>query len=307
MNRIVCESLAPIVLFVYNRLSHTKQTIEALENNILASESQLIIYSDNYKDVQSREMVEQVRAYIKTINGFKSVTIIEREYNFGLSKSIIDGVTEIVEKYGRVIVLEDDLVTSRFFLRYMNESLEYYQNCDKVISIHGYMFPVDRELPETFFLKAAHCWGWGTWQSKWKLFNPDGKQLLRLVNQKKLDLEFDYDGASGYTQMLQDQVDNKIDSWAIRWYASAFVANKLTLYPGISLVKNIGLDSSGTHGKTTNIYDTKLADKQISIRKIDVVHNIDAYHQIREWLLTLSPTIWGRIINKFRRFLPSIS
>jgi hypothetical protein len=181
-----------IVLIIPRRI------IDALKNNVLALGSNLIIYSDNYKDGTSIESVQEVRRYIQTVTGFKNIQIIERDHNFGLAESIIEGVTSVVEKYGKIIVLEDDLVTSKYFLQYMNDALTYYENQDGVISVHGYMFPVEHNLPETFFLKAAHCWGWGTWKNAWDSFEPDGLKLIKTLQQNKIDPIFDYDGSGGY-------------------------------------------------------------------------------------------------------------
>ena len=150
--------LAPITLFTYNRLWHTQQTIEALRNNELADVSELFLFSDGPKSEADREKVQSVREYLKSVTGFKKVAVVERDRNLGLAQSIISGVTEFVNKYGRVIVLEDDMLTSPFFLRFMNDALEFYKDEEKVISIHGYMYPVKAELPETFFLKGADCW-----------------------------------------------------------------------------------------------------------------------------------------------------
>ena len=172
-------SLAPIALFVYNRLEHLEKTINALQNNILALDSELYIFSDGAKDEKSSEQVNKIRKYIKTISEFKKIIVIEREKNLGLANSIISGVTEVINKYGKIIVLEDDMVTSRYFLKYMNEALEYYENEDRVISIHGYIYPVKKELPNTFFMKGADCWGWATWKRGWDLFEHDGKKLLQ--------------------------------------------------------------------------------------------------------------------------------
>ena len=153
---------APIALFVYNRPGHTQQTVEALLKNELAMESDLFIFSDAAKSSEIEVKVNAVREFIKSISGFRSLTIIERESNLGLANSIIDGVTNLCNEYGQVIVLEDDLVTSPFFLKYMNDGLNYYRDEEQVISIHGYIYPFDAKLPETFFLRGADCWGWAT-------------------------------------------------------------------------------------------------------------------------------------------------
>lgn len=278
--------LAPITLFVYNRPWHTKKTIEALQKNILALDSDLIIFSDGAKDsLDSQDGVLAVREYLKTISDFKSVEIIEREKNYGLAKSIIAGVNEVIEQYGRIIVLEDDMVSSRYFLQYMNEALELYENEDEVVSIHGYIYPVKKTLSETFFLKGADCWGWATWKRGWDLFERDGQKLLQELETKKLTKEFDFSGSAPYTQMLTDQIAGKNDSWAIRWYASAFLKNKLTLYPGRSLINNIGLDGSGTHCDSDNNFDIadQEKDAKVNVVEIEIEENSKARRAVGEF------------------------
>lgn len=257
-------NLAPIVLFTYNRYWHTKKTVEALLSNHLSDQSELIIFSDAPKNEETAKIVYEIRNYLKSINGFKCVTIIERERNYGLANNIMDGVSQIVNKFGKVIVLEDDLVTSPYFLDYMNKALDIYKDNDKVISVHGYMYPVKEKLPETFFLKGADCWGWATWKRGWDIFDPDGEKLLQELEAKGLCKEFDFNNSFPYTKMLKDQIIGKNNSWAIRWYASAFLKDKFTLYPGISLVRNIGNDLSGTHFEDSKVYDVTLEDKRIS-------------------------------------------
>lgn len=239
--------LSPIALFTFNRPSHFLKTINALKSNFLADKSDLIIFSDNAKDISEQSKVNEVRELLQDVKGFHSTTIIKRKENYGLSKNIIDGVTRVCQEYGKVIVLEDDMITSPHFLTYMNDALNCYVDTTEVASIHAYTYPVAEKLPETFFLKGADCWGWGTWERAWKLFNPNGSELLRELKEKKLTKEFDFSGSYPYTKMLKQQIAGKNDSWAIRWYASIFLENKLTLYPGKSLVHNIGNDMSGTH------------------------------------------------------------
>ena len=263
-------TFAPIILFVYNRHAHTRQTVEALQKNVLSNDSNLIIYSDAAKTELQEESVREVRDYIGQIDGFKSVTIIERETNFGLARSIIAGVTATVSKYGRIIVLEDDLVTSPYFLTYMNEALEKFSDDDRVVSIHGYVYPVDQALPEAFFLPGADCWGWATWQRGWACFNSDGQSLLDQLKRRNLIRAFDFNGAYSFSKMLEAQIKGANDSWAVRWYASAFLAGKLTLYPGRSLVHNIGFDGSGEHCGATEVWATKLSSHPIDLNEIPV-------------------------------------
>src|SRR3990170_4410030 len=169
---------APILLFVYNRLIYTRITVESLKKNEFASESELFIYSDAAKTEKDKKLVAEVRDYIKTINGFRKVIIKESKENKGLALSITSGVSEILNKYDNAIILEDDLELSPFFLKYMNEALSLYEKEEDVISIHGYVYPVKKKLPETFFLRGADCWGWATWKRGWELFEDDAHTLF---------------------------------------------------------------------------------------------------------------------------------
>jgi hypothetical protein len=264
-------NLAPIVLFTYNRLWHTKQIVEALQKNIYAEQSHLFIFSDGPKTEKDEPKVKEVREYLRTIKCFKNIEIIERDKNWGLANNIIDGITKVVNQYGRVIVLEDDLVTSPYFLKFMNDGLNIYEEEEKVVSVHGYVYPI-KGLPEIFFLRGADCWGWATWKRGWDLFEKDGKKLLDELEKRKLTKLFDFNGAYPYTKMLKDQVEGKVDSWAIRWYASGFIHEKLTLYPGISLVKHIG--DLGTHIKGNSWwFDVELSEKPIFVKRIPPIED----------------------------------
>lgn len=293
--------LAPIVLFVYNRPWHTQQTVKALQNNDLADESKLYIFSDTAKNDTEVENVEKVREYIKTIYGFKHITIVERDKNYGLANSIISGVTEVVNKHGKIIILEDDLVTSRYFLSFMNDALEFYKDESKVISIHGYIYPIKSDLPETFFIKGADCWGWATWKRGWDIFEANGKKLLDELKDKNLEKKFDINGSYAYTKMLSEQVTKKNDSWAIRWYASAFLKDKLTLCPGRSLVCNIGLDASGIHCGSTNSYDTVITNRPIKLINIPIEGNAYVLREIEKYLRMTKQNIIKRIFYKIIR------
>lgn len=256
---------APIILFVYNRFTHTLQVVKALLANEQASSSDLFIYSDAPKTEKIQGDVEKIRSYLRNIRGFKSITIVERKTNWGLANNIIDGVTSVVNEYGKVIVLEDDLVVSPYFLKYMNEALDLYEKEEQVACIHGYVYPVKRKLPETFFIKGADCWGWATWKRSWDLFCSDGKALLNEIEKRNLKKEFDFNNSYPYFRMLKDQIEGKNNSWAVRWYASAFLQNKYTLYPGRSLIKQIGVDGSGTHCGVNEMFNVTLTDSPIEL------------------------------------------
>ena len=265
--------VAPIALFCYNRLGHTQRTLEALQANELASESDLWIFSDGPRLQDDILKVEALRSYLRTITGFSAVYLVERSDNMGLAASIISGVSRICDRFGRVIVVEDDLITAPFFLRFMNEALEMYAETEEVVSIHGYVFPAPKPLPETFFLKGADCWGWATWKRGWKVFNPDGAALLEQLESRGLTREFDFNNSMRYTQMLREQIAGKVNSWAIRWYASAFLDNKLTLYPGSSLVQNIGHDGSGVHCASSNAFDVRVAQEMPHLQKLPPIES----------------------------------
>jgi hypothetical protein len=242
------DSLAPIIVFAYARQCHLEKCINSLKKNKYANSSNLTIYCDGSKNNLDKLAVDKVREYVKKIEGFASVTIKERKQNLGLANSIISGVSEILESYEKIIVLEDDLITSPNFLEFMNKALNLYHDVDEVASVHGYIYPIDVQLKNNFFLRGADCWGWGTWRRAWKLFNPSGSELLNSLKRENLLSKFDFDSTYPYSKMLLDQINGINDSWAIRWYASTFLANKLTLYPHKSLIQNIGLDGSGSHG-----------------------------------------------------------
>ncbi|MCD6398555.1 MAG: glycosyltransferase family 2 protein [Candidatus Aenigmarchaeota archaeon] len=272
--------LAPILLFVYNRPWHTKQTLIALKQNELANQSDLFIYSDAPKSYKDIKKVKSVRESIKKVDGFKAVFITERTRNQGLAKSIISGVTEIVNKYGKTIVLEDDLVTSPYFLKFMNDALDKYVDNDNIASISGYVEPI-YGLPENFFLKKGTSWGWATWKKLWDSFEKDGNRLFFEINRSKKKKQFDLDGTCFFYSMLQKQIDGKINSWAIRWYASNFINGKLHLIPGKSLVKNIGHDGSGTHCDKNRYHNSALSlDHEVNVVTIDIVENSHARKMI---------------------------
>ena len=267
------KELAPIALFVYRRLQHTRATVESLLQNSESQDSDLFIFCDAAKTADVEDEVAEVRKFVQGISGFRSMTIVERKDNFGLSRNIIGCVTEVLATNGRVIVVEDDLVCSPFFLRFMNDGLDVYADDAAVASIHGYVYPVHRPLPETFFLRGADCWGWATWNRAWRCFRSDGLELLAELERQSLLAEFDLEGAFAFAQMLRDQIAGKNDSWAIRWHASTFLAGMCTLYPGKSLVQNIGNDASGTHCDQTNLFDVKLNSTRVSVSRIAVHAN----------------------------------
>ena len=270
---------APIILFCYNRIFHLKKTLYSLKKNKLSKNSNLIIFSDGPKNFQDKEKIDKIRIFLKKLSGFKTVTIYENKKNKGLSRNIISGLNLIFKKYKSAIILEDDLLINKNFLSYMNEGLKLFEKKSEVISVHAYTYPINKNKndPEYFFLKGADCWGWATWAKSWKLFEKNGKVLIKkLINNNHVK-EFNFNNSFNYLKMLENQINGKNDSWAIRWYASAFLKNKLTLYPKNSFVKNIGVDGSGTHGfdkyEKFNINNFNKNYKSISSQKLIIQEN----------------------------------
>ena len=294
-------NLAPIALFAFNRPDHLSQTLSALSKNKYASESKLFIFCDGSRGDKDTEGVAEVRKVAKAAQGFFEVTVIEAPQNKGLAQSIIAGVSELSSQYGKVIVVEDDLVTSPFFLQYMNEGLEKYKNEEKIISLHGYMYPIEKQMEAPFFLRGADCWGWATWERGWKFFNPDAKQLLKELEEKKLIDIFDYNGAYKHTNILKSYISGKNNSWAIRWHASAVLANKLTLYPHISLVQNIGLDNSGTNCHSEDTFITELAQSPIALPDGPFEANVEGFRRI-ETFYRKERNIFKRIKLLIKRY-----
>lgn len=250
-------SLSPILLFVYNRPEHTRLTLEALRKNHLSDSSSLYIFSDGYRNETDREEVMKVRELIRSFEGFAAIHIEEKRENVGLARNIIEGVTRVVNEHGKVIVLEDDLITSPYFLTFMNNVLDRYEQEEKIAHVQGFCFPL-QGLPDAFLIKWTGSWGWATWKRAWDLFNPDGEALLTEIMKKKLNREFDFNGNYPFTRMLRRQVNGENDSWAIRWNASLFLNNRLSVNAGKSLVQNIGFDGSGRHSGRDEIYTTPL-------------------------------------------------
>lgn len=262
---------APIILFAFNRPQHLQKTLEALAANEMAGESDLYIFCDGPRHAQDEALCLEVRKIADGATGFKSVTVKKQSDNLGLAPSVIAGVTQLVNKEGRVIVMEDDLVTSPYFLRYMNDGLNLYANNPKVASIHGWCFPHNVPAPpETFFLRGADCWGWATWKRAWDLFESDAGLLLDKLKANQLIHEFNLDGTYSYTDMLQQVFDGTVSSWAVRWHASVYLADCYTLYPGRTLVHNIGLDDSGTHCSTTGLFDSLVSLQPCPVNEIPV-------------------------------------
>jgi hypothetical protein len=270
-------SYSPIALFVYNRPEILSKTLNSLKKNPEIGKTKLYVFSDGPRKPEDERQVELVRALVKKISWCKELELIELKENRGLAESIVNGVTTVLNKHDSIIVLEDDLILAPGFLKYMNDGLRIYMDCDEVISISGYMYPVNQKLPETFFLNIADCQGWGTWKRGWQMFERNGEQLLSKLS-SELSYKFDLNGNYGFTKLLQEQVDRKNFSWAILWYASAFLKNKLSLYPHLSLVNHIG--KNGTNYSSDPFLDKTNMTKNVKVLPTPTLENIEARNAV---------------------------
>jgi GT2 family glycosyltransferase len=293
------QNLAPIALFVYNRPEHTRRTLAYLQKNLLADESRLFIFSDGPKTTADKDKVDEVRALANEVTGFKSVKVITRKENLGLANSIIIGVSQLVSEFGKIIVFEDDLISSPYTLQYFNEGLTKYQHDDAVMHIGAYMYDLDdKTLPDAFFHRIATSWGWATWARAWRDFEPDIDKLMAQFNVEKK-----YDFSIGYTMNFWKQMEEikagRNNSWAIRWYASIFLKGGLTLNPSRSLVHNIGHDGTGVHSNIENMYGVNISKKPIKDFPVDLKENEQAHNAIKRFLKNRK----GTLLQRGMRFL----
>jgi hypothetical protein len=297
------KTYAPILLFVYNRPEHLKQLIASLQANAEAPQSMLFIYTDAARNKADEEQVNKVREVIRHIDGFASIEVIERATNWGLARNIIGGVTEQIRRYGRVIVLEDDLVVAPYFLRFMNDALEAYKDEPQVGHIQACDFTQDASLPDTFLIKFTGSWGWATWERAWQHFNPDGQALLNELENRRLTRRFDFNGNYRFTRMLRRQVQGKNNSWAIRWNASLFLKDILSLNVGRSLVQNNGFDGSGTHCGGGNLYGSQLWMQPLPVQKITPICENEAARAAFARYYHRTNGFWAKVIRRIKRTL----
>jgi hypothetical protein len=299
---------SPVALFAYKRPQHLQQVVESLLRNPEIQETELFIFCDAAARPGDQAAVSRVREYAKSVRGFKRVTIVERETNLGLSRSITDGVEQLCRQYGRAVVLEDDVLVSPHFLNWVNAALDKYEHDERVLSVGCYVFPIQEALPETFFLSLPDCWGWAVWARSWSLYQADGVALLQALRERNLEHRFDFEGAYPYTEMLRAQTKGKNDSWAVRWSASVLLAGGLTIYPGRSMTRNIGFDGTGTHCGDSDTYLSELSEKPPVIMDIPVVESEIGRAAWRQFFLkSLQPqahaSIRGRIMSRVKRLI----
>lgn len=296
--------LAPVVLFVYNREEHTRQTLEALKRNKLAGQSKLFLFSDGAKTEKDELKVQRVRELLRTYKAgedFETIEIEEAQKNQGLASSVIAGVSKIISQYGKVIVLEDDIVTAPNFLAYMNQALDYYEKNPKIWSVSGYTLPLSnlKSYQEDAFLSyRASSWGWGTWKDRWEPIDWGLPDYSRFRKDRSQVRRFCRGGRDLYS-MLERQQKGELDSWAVRWCYWQSKCDMLTVYPRVSLVQNTGCDGSGTHEGNAEVFGGHLkgeAEKKFDFSGARLEKKI-----VREFYETYSATLWFRIKNKLRK------
>lgn len=266
---------APIAIFVYNRPEHTVRLLNSLKDNSLTHNSHVRIYCDGAKKTDHEKSVELTRQAVKK-HAPEGTKFVIRDKNMGLANSIITGVTELCDEYGTAIILEDDLILSKYALSYLNKALDKYKDNEQVMHVSAYMYPVKAKLPETFFYTEATCWGWATWKRAWDHFDKDANSLIEYIESKELIKRFNIDGSMYFYQMLRKQRDGKLDSWAIRWYASMFKHDGLALHPAKSLVLNEGFDGSGVHCNIDKRFKVKLANEDVNVFPDEIAESISA-------------------------------
>lgn len=258
------KNLAPIVIFTFNRLDTLIEVINNLKKNILSKNTDLIIFSDYPKKEKDLESVNQVRIFLKSIDGFNSIEIVERKENFGLAKNIIEGVTEVINEYEKVIVLEDDLITSKNFLSFMNKALDFYKNDERIFAISGYTgnLPSLKKLDDEGYLSyRPSSWGWATWKEEWDKNDWDVVDFDSFIKDKKSTKKFNRGGID-MTRMLKHCMEGRNHSWAIRWSYTMYKLDKYCFYPKVSKIQNVGFGEDATNCTGIDIYQTNLDNSE---------------------------------------------
>lgn len=245
-------NFAPVIIFVYNRADHFKRTFEALSKCVEAKHTPLYIFSDGSPNEENDARVNEVRVLIHNAakeNAFLSVNVVESETNKGLAKSIISGVTRVINEYGKVIVIEDDCVCSPYFLKFMNACLEKFENDKSIGSIAGFtpIFKFPENYDKDIFLAYRSCsWGWASWADRWENVDWEMKNAQRFITDAKLRKKLNRNGSDRFLRYYR-QSKGIGNSWSIRFGADHVLKDYRVVYPTRSYIDNIGADGSGVH------------------------------------------------------------
>lgn len=294
------HSEAPIAIFAYRRPLHTARLIESLLRNDAASRSPVFVFCDGARTPDANEAVAATRRIVREKLGSRC-EMIERDSNWGLAASIIAGVTELTGRFGRVIVLEDDLVLHPGCIDFLNAALGQYADDAAVWHVNAYRYPIPA-APAPRFSRLPSSWGWATWERAWAGFERDAGKLERDIRDAGLVARMDFDGQFPYYAMLRDQVRGHVDSWAIRWYASLLMHGGLSIYPNASQVLNEGMDGSGVHCDTTSAYSVELGPASQDW-PTEVLEDEETYLQMRAYFRSVKGTVARRVARRLRAIL----
>lgn len=294
------NNYAPIVIFGFNRLNALKNTVSSLLQNNEAKCSDLFVFVDGPREkiFGEKEKVEAVRVYVKTITGFQSLHYTFSEKNKGLANSIIGGVSEVINQYGRAIVLEDDLVLMPNFLNFMNQGLDMYESNWKVMSVCGHSCKVKtpKAYPfDTYFFTRSSSWGWGTWKDRWNSVDWNLTDWQSVLANRK---EFKKSQGSDVFKMLHDCKLGRNNSWAIRFCYAQFVQGRLSIIPNKSLVDNEGFGGDGTNCKRYSRFKFELnkSKEHLAFKFPDVVELNHSLYKQALWYHSIILRIWSRIM-----------
>jgi hypothetical protein len=303
-------SYAPIVVFVYNRAEVTLKTLESIARNREAAESEMIIFADGPKDTATsaqQQAIAEVRKAIRSKEWCKTITIVESPVNKGLANSVIDGSTQVINQYGRMIAVEDDVIVSPFFLQYMNEGLEKYQNEQRVITLGSWNYYYDNPPADTYFIRLPDTIAWASWKRAWDNFETDTQKIYQQLKDRNLLDKFNLDGRFPYENMIRQQLEGKVNSWAIRLTANALLNDQLSLYPAVSLSKHIGFGVDSTHVKTPDYNaDLEVSSRPIVLNDIPLIDDEKAIDAFIDFELVRRPLITSRkkrIVHRVKKFL----
>lgn len=298
---------APIVLFVHARPDHTQRTLEALAANERAIETDLFVFADAARSAAEAAAVGEVRAIVRRAQGFRSVEVCERLVNLGLAGSIIDGVTEVIEHYGRAIVVEDDIVTSPQFLSFMNDALDHYADELGVWHINGWAYPVATQAENRAYLTPImECWGWATWNDRWRHFDRNPALYLGRWDDKAWH-RFNIGGGYDYRGDIVRNEQGSLRTWAVFWYAAIFEHHGLCLSPPQSYVANIGIDGSGVNSGTRDIYagDIRMTG-ELPEWPAAIVEDEKAWMIVRDFLLANRPWLGRRLASRVKWWIKGL-
>ena len=308
------RSKTPVALFTYNRPDYTRKVLDSLSRCRRLDECILFIYCDGPKKPEHADSVDASRSLVRTFADTFPATVVLRENNLGLARSIVSGVTDLCTRYGRVIVIEDDFILSPSFLDYMLQALDRYEHDENIYQISGFMFPVENpEKPDAFLLPLTTSWGWATWRRAWTVFDWNASGWQELLSDDQTRARFDLDNSYPYHEMLKERFSGHNDSWAILWWYAVFKASGLVVHPKRSLVWVGGFDDSGTHCGTTNMVLRSVSDLwefpengRLAFQK-ENTRDDETYTRIRDYLRMQNTRSFGeKLFRIFKSMKNSI-